>query len=164
MKMLPDHVLIHKMKQDGMKDPEQALKILKGEASPAPASAEAVVVEIPEELQKYVKMMKFLPEHALINKMKQDGVKDVEKALKILKGEPIAASAPKVVEIPEHLKKYVKMMKMLPEHALINKMKQDGIKDADNAMKILKGEAAAPTKKAKPKKPRKKSVSFFLSI
>ena len=109
--MLPDHVLINKMKQDGVKDPEQALKILKGEAAPAPAPAAAIVVEIPEELQKYVKMMK-----------------------------------------------------MLPEHALINKMKQDGIKDADNAMKILKGEAAAPTKKAKPKKPRKKSVSIFLSI
>merc|ERR1712048_43335 len=96
-------------------------------AKPMPVVKMAAAPKLAAELEKYAKMAKMkIPQHAIHNKMRQDGLDPDDRWQEIQdfldgKAKPVAAppkAAPVVPAIDPKLEKYVKMLKMkIPEHA-----------------------------------------------
>ena len=82
------------------------------------------------KLAKYVRMKAMgMPDHAIINKMRLDGMeKSMIHKFEILDFDEEEDSEEDEVDlnVPE-LAKYHRMKKMMPSHAIANKMKMDGI-------------------------------------
>lgn len=164
LKMIPVQAVVGRMTVEGINAEEQAfvLKILdapvaeKGSAKeksiekgslskekPVEPEKSVEVGEqpLPEHLQKYKKMLKMLPEPAVINRMTIEGISQDDQNLVLGKGPP-PAPTPLEIVVPEHLQKYKKMLKMMPEPAVVNRMTIDGISPSDQ--NIVLGIAPPP--------------------
>jgi hypothetical protein len=91
-----------------------------------------------DDMKKYFKMKKMgLPEGAVRQKMQTDGMSAADIAAFFGESPPAAAAPPKTnsdLKNREDMKKYFKMKKMgLPDGAIRQKMKQDGISASDAA-------------------------------
>jgi len=167
--------IVNNMKKDGIKNAEERmqelenyLEELKNPGSTKKKEAPPPKKELPEELKKYLKQLKMLPENAVLNNMKKDGMKraEAEKKMEEIQAflHPEKAKMQIKVEnippkpLPKELKKYCRMMKMLPRHAIVNKMKVDGIKNAEKRMQEIEAHLGKRSPEA-PKVSRKKKLA-----
>jgi len=172
-KFMPRHAIVNNMKKDGIKNAEERMKELedyleelKNPGSTKKNAAPPPKKELPEELKKYMKQLKMLPENAVLNNMKKDGMKRAEAEKKMeeiqafLHPERAKAKAQAPKPLPKELKKYARMMKMLPRNAVVNNMKKDGIKNAEKRMQEIEAHLN-PGKRAPeaPKRSRKMKVA-----
>ena len=141
IKLLPAAAVKQKMSLDGISTSEidsflaDLSKAAEETESPAGGSTAPSVPAPPkvdERLEKYRKMIKILPEHAVRQKMALDGfTADQIEAFVQNKGDspaPAAASsATEDVLASSKYEKYRKMLKLVPEHAVRQKMVVDGL-------------------------------------
>ena len=136
---LPDGAIRQKMQKDGMSGADIAAFF--GERPPAAAAVSSKTnsnVNNRDDMKKYFKMKKMgLPEGAVRQKMQTDGMSAADIAAFFGESPPAAAAPPKTnsdLKNREDMKKYFKMKKMgLPDGAIRQKMKQDGISASDAA-------------------------------
>lgn len=169
MKILPEVAVRQKMGNEGFKEVEideffqQLVDVAVATASgvsisAAPANA---APSVDPKFEKYVKMVKMLPEGAVRQKMAVEGLSpaDIElfftTVLPGLQNKPSTAPAPTAevskVATPAaadpKFEKYTKMLKMLPEGPVRQKMANDGISESDiNA--FFGGSSGGPAKPA----------------
>lgn len=141
--------------------------------------------EVPEHLQKYKKVQNMIGDAAARNKMTMDGFStaDIDNFFNGIyvsspSPPPPPASSASSGGIPEHLKKYDKLSKMISEDAARNKMTMDGFsqEDVDNFFKgvmpsesggVSGGNAPPPPpqlKKAAPPPPKMGGGNFLDEI
>merc|ERR1711879_301460 len=111
---IPEHVVINKMKVDGV-DPARISEI-NGDSKPnSEKKTSTVTKEIPEELQKYHRMLNIMkiPVNVVVNRMKVEGV-DPSRIREIDESQASEneskSESENEGEIPEELKKYHEMI------------------------------------------------------
>jgi hypothetical protein len=172
-KMLPEGAVRQKMMVDGFTEAEIEGFFTNGPptttATPVPAAAPAVV---DERFAKYVKMQKMLPEGAVRQKMMVDGFTEAEiegffsvGSASAAASTPAAGPKPPSLTPAEAIKfaKYEKMLKMLPEGAVRQKMTSEEVapEDIEKFFAVMNGAKSAsssaagavPGKPAAPKAP-----------
>jgi hypothetical protein len=142
LKLLPSSMVREKMLEVGFKDKEidDTIGAYDPTGNDTPATVAPIAAKpIDPKYEKYFKMMKMLPEGAVRQKMSGDGLKEseieeffkqlVDVAVATASGVTIAPSP--AADIDPKYEKFVKMMKMLPEGAVRQKMSTEGLSAAD---------------------------------
>jgi hypothetical protein len=94
-------------------------------------------------LLKYKKMLKMMPQAAVEGRMTVEGISKADQDL-VLGKSPVAPVAVVEVPLPEHLAKYKKMLKMMPEQAVVGRMTVEGVSPADQKL-VLSSGATTPS-------------------
>ncbi len=108
------------------------------------------MVNDPSRYEKYEKMVRMLPEVAVRQKMSIDGFEDDEIDTFFKNGGVAPSAAPTAVPLPTNIddpsryEKYEKMVRMLPEGAVRQKMSIDGFED-DEIDTFFKNGGVAPS-------------------
>eukprot|EP01083_Nonionella_stella_P243250 847795_1 len=122
---MPNASIRGRMRMDGFKE-EEMDRYLNGGAAAAPANEED---EFKKKMAKYDRMKKMgMPQHVIENKMRLDGISQEEQNKYFNPPKEGDKAAEKKVE---NVAKYERMKKMgMPMHAIVNKMRLDGIEQS----------------------------------
>lgn len=145
MKLLSEGAVKQKMTMDGFSTIEidqfltgkpaiDPIKVTSRIGALLPAAVSGIGVPLPpntdEKLEKYQKMMKILPEHAVRQKMAMDGF-TIEHIDNFIRNKGESTSTGDMGIASPKYEKYIKMLKMLPETAVRQKMVMDGMPNSE---------------------------------
>ena len=141
-KMLPEGAVRQKMDFDGISQAEIdayfGVSAQREEMNSTTSSSSKSDCSIDPRYEKFVKMMKMLPEGAVRQKMSIENFSEAEIDYFIANGAPAATDSNPVTSIPQvqgpvdpRYEKFVKMQKILPEGPVRQKMSMEGFTDQE---------------------------------
>ena len=149
LKMLPSAAVQQKMTMDGISAAEIESFLSEGSKPTSEQSTvpTATPVQADDKLEKYRKMLKLLPEHAVRQKMSLEGytAQQIDSFVQGTVQSPAPPASGGEGPFSPKYEKFMKMLKLLPEHAVRQKMTMEGIsvEEIEQVLSASKGIGSA---------------------